>query len=74
MTTLSIDIPKEKITNFCRGRHIRRLSLFGSVLRNDFSADSDVDVLVEFELGTLPAWPFFLCNETSASFLGGRWT
>lgn len=47
-----IDIPKEKLAEFCRHHHIRRLALFGSVLRDDFGPDSDVDVLVEFEPGT----------------------
>ena len=44
-----INIPKDKITEFCRRYHIRRLALFGSVLRDDFRPGSDVDVLVEFE-------------------------
>jgi hypothetical protein len=47
-----IAIDKEQIAAFCRRHHIRRLSLFGSVLREDFGPDSDVDVLVEFEPGT----------------------
>ena len=42
-------IPKEKIAEFCRKNHIRKLSLFGSALRDDFRADSDIDILVEFE-------------------------
>ena len=46
-----IDIDREKIAAFCRRHRIRRLSLFGSVLRDDFGPDSDVDVLVEFEPG-----------------------
>jgi uncharacterized protein len=41
--------PREEIASFCRRHHITRLSLFGSVLGNDFRDDSDVDVLVEFE-------------------------
>ena len=47
--TVKIDIPKAKIEDFCRRSHIRRLALFGSVLRDDFSPESDVDVLVEFD-------------------------
>ena len=47
-----IDIPKERIAEFCHRHHIRTLSLFGSVLRDDFGPDSDVDVLVEFEPDT----------------------
>ena len=51
MAKPKIDIPKDKITKFCRRNHIRKLSLFGSVLRDDFRPDSDIDVLVEFEPG-----------------------
>ena len=51
MSQSHIDVPKEQIAEFCRRNHIRRLSLFGSVLRDDFGPDSDVDVLVEFEPG-----------------------
>jgi hypothetical protein len=46
-----VDIPKQRIAEFCRRNHIRRLALFGSVLRDDFGPESDVDVLVEFEAG-----------------------
>lgn len=49
MADIKIDIPRDKVAEFCRRHRIRRLSLFGSVLREDFRADSDVDVLVEFE-------------------------
>lgn len=44
-----IEMPKDEIAAFCRRNRIRRLSVFGSVLRDDFLPDSDVDVLVEFE-------------------------
>ena len=47
-----ISIPKDRIAEFWRRNQIRRLSLFGSVLREDFGPDSDVDILVEFEPGT----------------------
>ena len=47
-----IALPPQALSEFCRRNHIRHLGLFGSVLRDDFRADSDVDVLVEFELGT----------------------
>ena len=75
MTSAGIDIPKEKIAEFCRKHHIRRLALFGSVLREDFRPDSDVDVLVEFE----PGRPVGLiaCPASSGSFptsWGERWT
>ncbi len=45
---IKIDIPHKKIAEFCRKNHIRKLSFFGSVLREDFRPDSDIDVLVEF--------------------------
>lgn len=45
---------KERIAEFCRTHHIRRLALFGSVLRDDFRPDSDIDVLVEFEPEHVP--------------------
>ena len=70
MTTLSIDIPLEQIANFCREHHIRRLSLFGSVLRNDFSAESDVDVLVEFEHGYTPGLAFFSMQRDLSELMG----
>jgi predicted nucleotidyltransferase len=52
MGKAKINIPKEKIADFCKQNHIRRLYLFGSVLREDFRPGSDIDVLVEFEPGT----------------------
>ncbi len=47
--TPQIAIPRKEIAKFCRKHNIRKLSLFGSVLRDDFGPDSDIDVLVEFE-------------------------
>ncbi len=49
MSRARIDIPKDELAAFCRKHHIRKLALFGSVLREDFRPGSDVDVLVEFE-------------------------
>ena len=46
-----IMLSQEHLEQFCRKNHIRRLSLFGSVLRDDFKPESDVDILVEFEYG-----------------------
>ena len=47
--SIKIDIPENEIAAFCRRNHIRRMALFGSVLRDDFTPESDVDVLVDFE-------------------------
>ena len=49
MVSRNIDIPKSEIEAFCRKWEIKELSLFGSVLRDDFRPDSDIDVLVSFE-------------------------
>ena len=49
---IRIDIPETKLADFCRCWKIEELSLFGSVLRNDFGPDSDIDVLVTFEPDT----------------------
>lgn len=48
--SVHIEIDKQKLTDFCKRNHIRRLALFGSVLCDDFGPESDVDVLVEFEI------------------------
>jgi len=47
--TNNIDINREKIAVFCRQHRIKRLSLFGSILSDQFDENSDIDVLVEFE-------------------------
>jgi len=46
-----ISIPEYVLAEFCRRNHVQELALFGSVLRDDFRGDSDIDVLVEFEPG-----------------------
>ena len=51
MTLHGIEIPQEQIAAFCRENGVRRLALFGSILREDFRPDSDIDVLVEFQPG-----------------------
>jgi len=48
---VAIAVDRESIADFCRRCHIRKLAFFGSVLREDFRPDSDVDVLVEFQQG-----------------------
>lgn len=67
-----IDIPKEKIAEFCRRNHIRRLAFFGSVLRDDFTHESDVDVLVEFEPGTRVGLRFFGLELELSEILGRK--
>lgn len=48
MGIINIPLPKEKIAEFCRRHHIRKLALFGSALGDEFRPDSDIDLLVEF--------------------------
>jgi hypothetical protein len=67
-----IPIPEGEITDFCRRHHIRRLALFGSVLRDDFTPESDVDVLVEFEPGRTPGLAFFTMQDELSQILGRR--
>ena len=68
-----IEIPNDKIADFCRRHHISKLSLFGSVLRDDFRPESDVDVLVEFEPEHVPGFIRLAGMELELStILGGR--
>lgn len=67
-----IDIDRDLITEFCRRHHIRRLALFGSVLRDDFGPNSDVDVLVEFQQGHVPGLAFFGMQEELSGIIGRR--
>ena len=67
-----IEIPKDRVAEFCRRHHIHSLALFGSVLRNDFRPTSDVDVLVEFEPGCVPGLEFFSLEGELSEILGRR--
>ena len=69
---MNIPIDRERIADFCRRHHIRKLALFGSVLRDDFRPDSDVDVLVEFEPGHVPGWEFFEMEEELSQLVGRK--
>lgn len=67
-----LSIPQPEITDFCRRHHIRRLSLFGSVLRDDFGPESDVDILVEFEPGHVPGLAFFAMEAELSNVIGRK--
>jgi predicted nucleotidyltransferase len=69
---VQIRIPQDKLVEFCRRRHIRRLAFFGSVLRDDFPSASDVDVLVEFAAGHTPGLDIVDIEEELSAILGGR--
>jgi len=73
MKTQNIDVSKEKITHFCQHGHIAKLSFFGSVLRNAFRPDSDIDVLVEFQPEHIPGFlKFHRIQEELSTLLGNR--
>ena len=67
-----IAVDSEKISGFCRKHHIVRLAFFGSVLRDDFQPESDVDVLVEFEAGHVPGLAFFSMEAELSEMLGRK--
>jgi predicted nucleotidyltransferase len=67
-----LDISKEAIAEFCRRNGIRRLGFYGSVLRDDFGPESDVDVLVEFEPGQVVGFRIVDIEEELSLILGGR--
>ncbi len=68
----NIFIPLDDIKAFCERHHIRKLSLFGSVLRDDFSSESDVDVLVEFDPAHIPGWEFVTMQEEISALFGRK--
>ena len=67
-----IIIDRDKISDFCRRHHIRKLAFFGSVLREDFKPESDVDVLVEFEQGHIPGLAFFSMERELSQILNHK--
>jgi len=69
----NIKIPREKIAGFCHKHDMQKLSLFGSVLRDDFGPANDVDILVEFSPGHKPGYFRLFDMETElTALLGGR--
>ncbi|MBP6822555.1 MAG: nucleotidyltransferase family protein [Acidobacteria bacterium] len=69
---IRINIDQSEIEDFCRRSNIRRLAFFGSVLREDFRPDSDVDVLVEFEPQHVPGLAFFSLEAELSRLLGRK--
>ena len=67
-----VRLPKDKIADFCRRHHIRKLAVFGSVLHGDSRPDSDLDVLVGFEPGHVPGLAFFGMEQELSELLGRR--
>ncbi len=67
-----IAMPDLEISEFCKHNHVRKLALFGSVLRSDFTPASDVDVLVEFSPGHVPGLIRLAGMQRELSGLLGR--
>ena len=70
--TPDLPINADVVSAFCLRHHITRLALFGSVLSDDFQPDSDIDVLVEFEVGHVPGFRFVSIEGELSALLGGR--
>jgi predicted nucleotidyltransferase len=67
-----IPIDRERVADFCRRHHVRNLSLFGSVIRDDFTPQSDVDVLVEFLPDRTPGLAFYSMERELSGIPGRR--
>ncbi|HVT81443.1 MAG TPA: nucleotidyltransferase domain-containing protein [Phycisphaerae bacterium] len=72
MVAAAIEIPVPKLEGFCRRHHVRRMSLFGSVLGTSFHDHSDVDILVDFAPGHVPGLAFIDMQDELAELFGGR--
>ncbi len=69
---VKVTLPQEKIAEFCRRHHIKKLAIFGSALRPDFREDSDIDVLVEFDPDHIPGLAFFAMQDELSEILGRK--
>ena len=65
-----LSVRRAELARFCRDHHIKKLAFFGSVLRDDFGEDSDIDVLVEFEAGKTPGFGFARIQIELSEMLG----
>jgi predicted nucleotidyltransferase len=72
MEKFTIDLSQERIAEFCRRNHIRKLSVFGSFLREDFEGDSDIDILVEFSPEHIPGLIRLAGMENELTSILGR--
>ena len=67
-----IKIPKSRLTEFCRKHHIIKLAFFGSVLKPEYSPESDIDILVEFEPGHIPGFAMVAMENELTQLLGRK--
>jgi predicted nucleotidyltransferase len=66
----NIEFSQDELQSICRRHGVRRLALFGSVLRDDFGPDSDIDVLIEFEPGMHVGFRLFRVEEELSALFG----
>jgi uncharacterized protein len=69
MDLSAIGVTASQIEAFCRKYHIRSMAFFGSVMRDDFGPQSDIDILVEFEPDHIPGYDFFLIEAELSHLL-----
>lgn len=69
MVSTAITIPEQQLAEYCEQNHITKLALFGSVLREDFGPESDVDVIVEFHPDHIPGWAIIDVQDQLARLL-----
>ena len=67
-----VSVDRDAVSAFCQRHHIKRLALFGSVLREDFGPDGDIDVLVEFQAGHVPGLNVVSIEREFSGLLHGR--
>ncbi len=67
-----IEIHQKSLADFCRRNHVKKLSLFGSVLKDSFNSASDIDVLVEFEEGHIPGLALIRMQDELSQLFKGR--
>jgi predicted nucleotidyltransferase len=72
MTRPRIDFSQDEFAALCRRHGIRRVAFFGSVLRDDFTPQSDIDMLVEFTPEAQPGWEIVDIQREFSLFFGGR--
>jgi predicted nucleotidyltransferase len=69
----NIQLPRDKLAEFCKRNRVRRLSLFGSALKGELRKDSDIDLLVEFQPGEAPSL-FVSCSNGEGAFETSSWS
>ena len=67
---INLPIPLDEVARVCERNSVRRMLLFGSVVRQDFRSSSDVDILVEFDCGATPGLGFFRLQRELTGLLG----